>query len=201
MYKTLIVTLILFVLGSFALVAQPLEEQQNVVMEETMGTTHGEDGLTYMREEEKLARDVYLTLYETWGIRTFLNIAKAEQQHMDTVGALLDARGLEDPAKDAQVGVFQNAELAKLYDELVTLGSKSAADAFLVGAIIEDLDIYDLNEYLAQTEDEAEIWVYTNLKRGSENHMRSFVRQLERYGSTYEARYISSEELASILGR
>lgn len=201
MHKTVIVTLILIVLGSFALVAQPLEEQQNMVMGETMVTTHGEDGLTYMREEEKLARDVYLALYEKWGIRTFLNIAKAEQQHMDAVGALLDARNLKDPAKGAPAGVFQNAELAKLYNELVALGSQSAADAFLVGAIIEDLDIYDLNQFLAQTEDEAEIWIYTNLKRGSENHMRSFVRQLERYGKTYEARYISSEELASILRR
>jgi hypothetical protein len=201
MHKTVIVTLILIVLGSFALVAQPLEEQQNMVMEETMVTTHGEDGLTYMREEEKLARDVYLALYEKWGIRTFLNIAKAEQQHMDAVGALLDARNLKDPAKGAPAGVFQNAELAKLYNELVALGSQSAADAFLVGAIIEDLDIYDLNQFLAQTEDEAEIWIYTNLKRGSESHMRSFVRQLERYGKTYEARYISSEELASILRR
>ena len=81
MYKTLIVTLILTVLGSFALIAQPLEEQQNVVMEETIVTNHSEDGLSYMREEEKLARDVYLALYEKWGIRTFLNIAKAEQQH------------------------------------------------------------------------------------------------------------------------
>ena len=201
MHKTVIVTLILIVLGSFALVAQPLEEQQNMVMEETMVTTHGEDGLTYMREEEKLARDVYLALYEKWGIRTFLNIAKAEQQHMDAVGALLDARNLKDPAKGAPAGVCQNAELAKLYNELVALGSQSAADAFLVGAIIEDLDIYDLNQFLAQTEDEAEIWIYTNLKRGSESHMRSFVRQLERYGKTYEARYISSEELASILRR
>ena len=201
MYKTLIVTLILTVLGSFALIAQPLEEQQNVVMEDTIVTNHSEDGLSYMREEEKLARDVYLALYEKWGIRTFLNIAKAEQQHMDTVGALLDARVLDDPAKDAQAGVFQNSELAKLYDELVALGSVSAKDAFMVGAIIEDLDIYDLDQYLAQTEDEAEIWVYTNLKRGSENHMRSFVRQLERYGTTYEARYISSEELSSILRR
>ena len=31
--------------------------------------------LLFMREEEKLARDVYNALYATWGQQTFLNIA------------------------------------------------------------------------------------------------------------------------------
>ncbi|MCP4143444.1 MAG: DUF2202 domain-containing protein [Chloroflexi bacterium] len=47
------------------------------------------DGLAFMREEEKLARDVYLTLYEQWELRPFSNIAESEQKHTDAVKNLL----------------------------------------------------------------------------------------------------------------
>jgi hypothetical protein len=36
-------------------------------------------GLAYMREEEKLAHDVYLALYEQWGSTIFRSIASSEQ--------------------------------------------------------------------------------------------------------------------------
>jgi len=204
MYKhTSIIVLALILVTSFSLAAQPIEEVQvnsppavEALLAESGST---EDGLLYMREEEKLARDVYLALYERWGARTFLNIAEAEQQHMDAVGALLAVRNIEDPVAGSAAGEFKNADLAALYTSLVEQGMKSIQEAYLVGAIIEDLDIYDLKEYLSKTTDEAEIWVYTNLLKGSENHMRSFIRQLDRYGVTYEARYISEAELASIL--
>lgn len=204
MYKhTSIIVLALILVSSFTLTAQPIEEVQTpaTVALQTAAdqSVVGTDGLLYMREEEKLARDVYLALYEKWGARTFLNIANAELQHMDAVGALLAARNIEDPVAGSKAGEFKNAELASLYSALVKQGMQSISEAYLVGAIIEDLDISDLKEYLSQTKDEAEIWVYTNLLKGSENHMRSFARQLDRYGLTYKARYISEEELAAIL--
>ncbi|MCK4796297.1 MAG: DUF2202 domain-containing protein, partial [Spirochaetes bacterium] len=40
-----------------------------------------------------------------------------------------------------------------------------------------------------------------NLEKGSENHIRSFVRQIEINGSSYEAQFITAEELAEILGK
>lgn len=204
MYKhTSIIVLALILVTSFSLAAQPIEEVQ-VNSPPAVGALLAEssspvDGLLYMREEEKLARDVYLALYERWGARTFLNIAKAEQQHMDAVGALLAVRNIEDPVAGSAAGEFKNVDLAALYTSLVEQGMKSIQEAYLVGAIIEDLDIYDLKEYLSKTTDEAEIWVYTNLLKGSENHMRAFIRQLDRYKVTYKARYISEAELASIL--
>ncbi len=204
MYKhTSIMVLALILVSSVTLAAQPLEEVQTTapVMVQALAAEPGStaDGLLYMREEEKLARDVYTALYEKWGLRTFLNIAKSEQQHMDAVGALLAARNIEDPVADSKAGDFKNADLAALYRSLVNQGMKSVTDAYMVGAIIEDLDISDLQEYLAKTTDEAEIWVYTNLLKGSENHISTFTRQLERYGITYKARYISEAELAAIL--
>ena len=54
--------------------------------------------LLFMREEEKLARDVYNTLSATWGIQSFSNIASSEQMHMDEIKVLLDRYALTDPA-------------------------------------------------------------------------------------------------------
>ncbi|MEA5032401.1 MAG: DUF2202 domain-containing protein [Sphaerochaeta sp.] len=158
-----------------------------------------DEGILLMREEEKLARDVYLAMYEKWGIKTFANIARSEQQHMDAVAFLLKSRGIEDPVANAAVGEFTNPKIATLYDELIALGSTSAIDALTVGALIEDLDISDLQELLAETDDADTVRVYSALLRGSENHMRSFAGLLNRFGKPYEAQYISNERLTEIL--
>lgn len=163
------------------------------------GPASGEEGILLMREEEKLARDVYVALHEKWGIRTFANIARSEQRHMDAVAALMQAKGIADPVAHSPAGQFTHATIASLYKELVTLGMKSPIDALIVGAIIEDLDIADLERLLADTDDPDTVRVYSALLRGSENHMRSFAGLLERNGTSYEARHISSERLAEIL--
>lgn len=68
-------------------------------------------GLVLMREEEKLARDVYNTLGEKWGINIFTNIAKSEQTHTDAIKVLLDRYEIEDPIKDDSAGIFTSSEL------------------------------------------------------------------------------------------
>ncbi len=167
----------------------------------TDGLTEDEiEGLRYMREEEKLARDVYLTLYETWGQAIFQNIASSEQQHMDMVLTLLNTYGIEDPAAGNDVGEFTNPELQALYDQLVAQGRQSLADALKVGAAIEEIDILDLQARLAQT-DRADIQtVYENLMHGSENHLRAFAGTLERQtGEVYQPQYLSPEAYEAIL--
>ena len=62
--------------------------------------------LTYMREEEKLARDVYIFLYDKWGSQIFNNISVSEQTHMDAIKTLLDRYGIPDPVADKGPGVF-----------------------------------------------------------------------------------------------
>ncbi|MGH0053835.1 MAG: DUF2202 domain-containing protein [Sphaerochaetaceae bacterium] len=199
MRKLVIMFVILLVSVSVFLSAQPISEQQVLPSQEIEKVTI--DGLFYMAEEEKLARDVYLTLYEIWGNRVFFNIASAEQQHMNAIAAVMEDKSLENPTFVSEIGVFNDEEIAKLYESLVEQGSTSLTAAFLVGAIIEDLDIYDLQRSIETTDDAAEIRVYNNLLRGSENHMRSFVKQLNRYGEDYSAHYISDAELSAILSR
>jgi hypothetical protein len=89
--------------------------------------------LTYMREEEKLARDVYLSLYDKWQSRVFKNISVSEQTHMDAIKNLLDKYGIADPAEGKAAGVFTNRDLQALYDELIEVGGVSLVDALEVG--------------------------------------------------------------------
>lgn len=157
------------------------------------------DGLLLMREEEKLARDVYQTLYETWGLKIFTNIAQSEQTHTEAVRDLLEKYDITDPVTDDTIGVFQNETMQQLYNDLVAQGSESEVAALKVGATIEDLDIKDLMDLTAETDNEDIKLVYENLTRGSRNHLRSFTRQLTMRGESYEAQYISAEDYQAIL--
>jgi hypothetical protein len=157
-------------------------------------------GLVYMREEEKLAGDVYLALYAEWGLPIFQNIANSEQTHTDAVKTLLDRYGVEDPAAGAAAGEFVNADLQALYEQLTALGEQSLGDALKVGATIEDLDISDLQKNLAGVENASIRRVYENLMKGSRNHLRSFVSTLSRQtGETYQPQYLSEDEFQSIV--
>ena len=162
-------------------------------------TPEEEDGLLQMREEEKLARDVYLGLYDLWQLKVFQMIASSEQRHMDAVKTLLDKYGLEDPAAGDDVGTFSSPEMQELYEALMALGQISLEAALTVGATIEDLDIYDLRELLAEADNADLLKVYGNLVRGSENHLRAFAGLLEAMGGTYEAQYLTQEEVDEIL--
>lgn len=159
------------------------------------------DGLIFLREEEKLARDVYLTLNEAVLLRSLQNISKSEQQHMDAIKYLLERYELDDPVANNEIGVFKNPELQELFDKLTEQGKVGATEALKVGALIEEKDIYDLKEELENTVDNKDIeFVYQNLLRGSENHLRAFTRVLSRYGVKYTPVILDEEHFNVIIG-
>jgi hypothetical protein len=154
--------------------------------------------LLFMREEEKLARDVYNALYALWGQPTFQNIAASEQMHMDEVKVLLDRYALADPALDP--GKFTDPTLQALYDQLVSQGSLSLADALKVGAAIEEIDILDLQTRLAQTDNADIRLVYNNLMSGSYSHLQAFVSvYTQQTGGAYQPQYMTAEQYQAIL--
>jgi hypothetical protein len=157
------------------------------------------NGLLTMREEEKLAHDVYITLYNKWKLNVFQNISKSELTHTEAVKYLIERYKLEDPVKDSSVGVFTNKEFTDLYKKLVEKGNISLLDALQVGATIEDLDIKDLKNHYLKTDNQDIKVVYDNLERGSRNHMRAFSKQIERNGGKYIAQYLTQEEIYLIL--
>jgi len=158
-----------------------------------------EEGLLFMAEEEKLAGDVYSALNEVWNLRVFDNIGQAERTHEAAVQTLLVRYFLAAPARPA--GEFSNETLQRLYQNLTERGSLSVEEALRVGAAIEEIDILDLQERMAQTEREDILLVYSNLMRGSENHLRAFANNLDRQGFEYSPEYLSQEEYDGIISR
>jgi hypothetical protein len=133
--------------------------------------------LLYLIEEEKLAHDVYTAMYDLYGTQVFGNILRSESTHQSRVLALLDSRGIADP-RSAEPGVFSNQELQALYDQLILQGKISETEAFRVGVIIEEKDIKDISTQLETASDVDVIATLEDLRRGSENHLRAFSKQL-----------------------
>jgi hypothetical protein len=163
---------------------------------DTIEETH----LVFMREEEKLARDLYRAFAEHWGWPQFTNIAASEQQHMDAVKMLLEKYAIADPILEDQAGVFTHPDLQALYDQLLLAGQASATEAFRVAALVEEVDIADLASALAEIDNQDLTQVFTNLQRGSRNHLRAFVRTLESLtGAPYSAQQLTQEQVDAIL--
>ncbi|MGC8761655.1 MAG: DUF2202 domain-containing protein [Bryobacteraceae bacterium] len=135
--------------------------------------------LAFMREEEKLARDVYQAMYEKWKLPVFERIAGSEQRHFDAVGRALARYAIADPAKEDKPGVFANAELAALYAELIARGNVSAQDALNVGVTIEKKDIEDLENAIRDTRQMDLKRLYANLLQGSLRHLLAFEANLQ----------------------
>ncbi|WFN33660.1 DUF2202 domain-containing protein [Methanogenium sp. S4BF] len=155
--------------------------------------------ILYMQEEEKLARDVYRVFSDAWGMQIFNNIGDAEQTHLDSVTVLIDRYGLDGASATAAPGVFDHAELQALYDDLTETGQRSPEDAIRAAALVEETDIVDLRDAMSRTDKEDVRYVYDNLKRGSENHLRAFVRILEQQGGSYAPVILTPAEYTEII--
>ncbi len=180
--------------------AQEGEEWGNLLPASSGDLTSAESAaLVYMWEEEKLAHDVYVALAEQWDLPLFENISASETAHQQAIETLLERYALAYPDGEA-VGTFTNATLQSLYNELIARGSQSQAEALMVGAAIEEIDILDLERYITET-DKADLQqVYTNLRDGSIHHLNAFVGALEREtGETYQPQYLSAEAYLTLL--
>jgi hypothetical protein len=111
-------------------------------------TTQEKEGLLFIAEEEKMAGDVYLVLNEKWNQLVFDNIGRAERTHEAAVKTFLTRYSQPDSTKGA--GEFSNETLQWLYDDLVSRGNASIKDVLQMGAAIEETDILDLEERMAQ---------------------------------------------------
>jgi len=134
--------------------------------------------ILFMKQEEKVARDVYQVLAAKWSHVTFSNIAGSEQRHMDALDNLIARYRLPDTTP-AAAGKFTYPELQALYDELIALGSKSLNDALAVGVLIEQTDIADLKEALQLAREKPIRNVFSNLMAGSYNHLAAFTAALK----------------------
>jgi len=155
-------------------------------------------GLLVMREEEKLARDVYQRFYTLYEVPIFNNISKSENTHTSAILYLLNGYGIDDPAL-AEEGAFSNETFTELYKTLVEKGSENLIEALKIGAFVEEFDIADLWRILDETKNEDLKRVYGNLLRGSESHLRAYTNMLKLNGETYEPTVITTEEYMEII--
>jgi len=156
--------------------------------------------LSFVREEELLAHDIYVSMYAKYHVPVFNNISNSEEIHTTAIKVLLEKYSLTDIAADHVLGVFVNQDVQQLYDALLALGLTSLNDAITVGAIIEDYDIADLIYHTSEDIDNVDI-LYTigQLHRGSRNHMRAFYAHLNFHGLTYTPQYITQEMYDAIV--
>jgi len=189
----------LFVLISGFQVSNKSLSNQNDLMLQFNPLNNAETNLLiYMREEEKLARDVYNYFYTKYDFFVFKNIAQSEQTHIDRILAIMKAQNIPDTASKEN-GVFNDPKLQTLYNQLIAQGNQSLIEALKVGATIEDVDIKDLMDYRNDTENVTILNTLELLTCGSRNHMRAFVNQLKLYNVTYVPQFIDTNIYQSIV--
>lgn len=130
--------------------------------------------LLQMREEERLARDLYRRFYEAWGVPIFGNIADSEQRHHDAIGRLLKRYGIADPSSGRPPGAYADPDLQRNFDDWLARGLSSVEEAYTVGYELETADIADLSAAFEGSDQPAVRNVYENLRAASDNHLRAF---------------------------
>ena len=154
-----------------------------------------------MREEEKMARDVYLVMNDKWDHQVFSHISESETYHMSQMKLWVDKFSLDDPVtrNNDKRGVFTDQSLQKLYNELTASGLQSKEAAFRAGAKVEEVDILDLKAALAGTNNRDLQSTYKYLIHASENHLRAFVRNLKALGIDYKPVVMDQKEFEEIM--
>lgn len=140
-------------------------------------------GLLFMREEEKMARDVYAYLYEKYKLPVFKNITSSENIHMSAVLRLITGFNITDNSTN-NPGEYTNTHITELYNQLIEMGNISVIDALKVGVLIEETDIADLKKELSVIENASVKTVYSNLLAGSNAHLKAFIWNLKVRGVT-----------------
>lgn len=182
--------------------------------------------LMFIREEEKLARDVYLTLGTMYpDSAIFGNIDDSEQAHMDAVKAIIEKYGLQDPSTNDNIGAYTSEDYGWYFTEkfnlLVERASISELEALYVGAFIEELDMMDINQcpqVIVETDngindvsecgkiytDNSDVAkLYVSLLDGSDSHLEGYVKNIEKYigEGNYQAQVLPQEQVDDILDR
>lgn len=155
--------------------------------------------LRFIREEEKLARDIYYVLAEMWDLKIFVKIAESEQRHTDAVRLVIEKYVISDPAKATPPGIFANEDVQKLYNVLNERGKVSSLEALKIGALTEEKDISDINVAIADTSKPDLLELYAYLKEGSSMHLRGFMAEIRKAGGDYSPQFLSTEDFEKAL--
>ncbi len=213
--KKVVLTIIIFSFAIITIACQKANPVENATVNMTASLASIQQSVTllpkepleeaelarilFIREEEKLAYDVYKTMFDKYGVTVFQNVPNSELSHMESMLTIIKKYDLDDPIDVNPRGIFKNSALQELYTKLIDKGNISLLSAYQVGALIEELDISDLNSSLAVTNNQDVRLVYDFLNKGSRNHLRSFFKNIKMLNGTYIPIYISQSEFDSIV--
>lgn len=149
-------------------------------------------------EEENLARDLYARFEASYQLPVFGNIERSEERHIAAVATLLETRGITVPAH--ATGSYNDVALQAVYDQLAAQGDASLVGALRAGALVEELDIADLDELLARSDlTTQDRLVFSNLRTASMKHLNAFVRGLAAQGELYTPAVLDDASFTAIL--
>lgn len=188
--KTYLFTIIIFL----SLIFNPLKVFSQLTDAEI-------NSIMSLREEEKVAYDVYTFMFEKYESKVFKNIAENEKDHMDKIKELIIQFNLNDPLSGIsdQKGVFNNKKMQALYDEMIMAGNYGLLDALRAAARFEETDIIDLRNDLSAASDQTVVNTYINLESSSQDHLRALVKVIKDEGISYKPSYLSKEDFDKIM--
>lgn len=166
-------------LGVAALLAGGVAASQAATTGQTAVTAESAvtSALTFAREEERMARDLYAALADRYdGARPFSMITRSEQRHFDAVGVLLDRYDVTDPSAGKPAGTYADPAIQKLYDAWLAQGSTTLDAAYQVGVELEERDIADLRKSIEGSLPSDVDNVFGQLLRASERHLAAYQR-------------------------
>jgi hypothetical protein len=155
--------------------------------------------LKFVREEEKLVHDLYVDFSARYNKLIFMNIAQSELTHANAVLQLLQRYQIADPSQGIGPGVFADTMLQQLYTRLQTIGTSDLVSALLVSAEAEEMDLRDVSYWSARVDNQDILMVFSNLAKGSRNHLRAFVRNLAQVGIRYSPRVLDQATYDAII--
>jgi hypothetical protein len=131
--------------------------------------------LQLAREEERVARDLYKVLADTYnGAVPFSRITLSEQRHYEAIGVLLQRHHVTDPSAGKAAGTYADPTLQTNYNTWLAQGKVSLDKAYDVGVAVEKADIADLKSSI-NTVTEADVrQVLTHLLNASQHHLTAY---------------------------
>jgi len=154
--------------------------------------------VTWMYDQEKLARDLANKFLSRWGDPEFLTTAAAEQRHMDELLAVMNLYGLDPLIQTDTDGEFGDERHSDAFSSLMSRGWQSQRDAYIAAAYLEEWDIQEFTASIADSGETRLTEVYSWLLAGAREQLRFLVSRVLGHGSSYEAQILSQSEVDAI---
>jgi hypothetical protein len=158
------------------------------------------EGLIFLRNGERLAKDIAHDFMDAYGSHPFFGQSEAERSHGRAVSQLLARYALHDLVDDQRPGEYSDPFWQSEYDFYREQGALGYIDALLVSLEIQEAAVVDLRYWSELSEsDVVVVEVLRALLMATRNHLRILNNELESVGFEYTPVYFSEAEYDQIV--